>query len=132
MVFIDTSYFAALAMPNDALHASAASWSARLPGPFLTVEYVLWEFVNLLSQPAHRPRAHAMLAEIRANPAITVVGATPGLFAAGLEQHRERPDKSWSLTDCISFVVMEERGVRDALTGDHHFEQAGFNVLLKP
>lgn len=55
----------------------------------------------------------------------------PVLFDAGVRLYRERPDKDWSLTDCISFVAMEERGIREALTGDHHFEQAGFVALLK-
>lgn len=53
------------------------------------------------------------------------------LFDAGLELYASRSDKEWSLTDCISFVVMRERGITDALTGDHHFEQAGFVALLK-
>jgi len=49
----------------------------------------------------------------------------------GLELYARRPDKSWSLTDCISFVVMTDRGLTEALTGDHHFEQAGFRALLR-
>jgi uncharacterized protein len=53
------------------------------------------------------------------------------LFSAGLELFRSRRDKEWSLTDCMSFVVMRERGITDALTNDHHFEQAGFRILLK-
>jgi uncharacterized protein len=48
-----------------------------------------------------------------------------------LDLYRDRPDKAWSLTDCISFVVMADKGIRDALTADHHFEQAGFVALLK-
>jgi predicted nucleic acid-binding protein len=52
------------------------------------------------------------------------------LFDAGLELYSRRPDKEWSLTDCISFVVMEEHGLTEALTTDHHFEQAGFTALL--
>ena len=71
------------------------------------------------------------VANARANPAIQVVPATAPLFDAGLALHAQRSDKSWSLTDCISFVVMAEHGITDALTGDHHFEQAGFRALLK-
>jgi len=48
-----------------------------------------------------------------------------------VELYAERPDKGWSLTDCISFVVMRQQGITQALTGDHHFEQAGFTALLK-
>ena len=53
-------------------------------------------------------------------------------FARGKELYGDRPDKSWSLTDCISFVVMTERGISDALTGDHHFVQARFRALHLP
>ena len=52
-------------------------------------------------------------------------------FARGFDLYARRPDKSWSLTDCISFVVMTDRGLTEALTGDHHFEQAGFRALLR-
>lgn len=52
------------------------------------------------------------------------------LFQRGLAFYEERPDKAWSLTDCISFLVMSDEGMSEALTGDHHFEQAGFTRLL--
>ena len=131
MIFLDTSYLAALAMPADALHAPATVWSERLAGPFVTTEYVLVEFMNLLSAPARRRRAHAVLAGVRANRSIRILPATVNLFDAGVAMHKERSDKSWSLTDCISFVVMGEHGITDALTGDRHFEQAGFRALLR-
>ena len=60
-----------------------------------------------------------------------IVPASPELFYRGIELFRVRPDKDWSLTDCISFVVMTDRGLSEALTGDKHFEQAGFKALLK-
>ena len=56
--------------------------------------------------------------------------ATSELFERGLALYNARPDKEWSLTDCISFVVMADEGLTDALTGDRHFEQAGFTALL--
>lgn len=71
------------------------------------------------------------LGALLSDPAVEIIPPSSGLFERGLRLFRERPDKGWSLTDCISFVVMEERGIRDALTGDHHFEQAGFAALLK-
>ena len=53
------------------------------------------------------------------------------MFQRGLRLYEERPDKEWSLTDCLSFVVMKDENLREALTGDQHFEQAGFIALLK-
>jgi predicted nucleic acid-binding protein len=60
-----------------------------------------------------------------------VVPASPALFAAALERIRARSDKDWGLTDCASFVAMEERGLSEALTPDDHFVQAGFRALLR-
>jgi predicted nucleic acid-binding protein len=62
---------------------------------------------------------------------VTIVPPSRQLFEQGIEFYGRRPDKAWSLTDCISFVVMDEQGIQDALTGDHHFEQAGYRALLK-
>jgi len=130
MIFLDTSCLVALALGQDALHARAEAWSAHLPGPFLTTEYVLCEFVNLLSGPTNRAKAHAMVAQIDGDPEIEIVSGAAALFRSGLAMHAERLDKSWSLTDCISFVVMRQRAITEALTHDHHFEQAGFKALL--
>lgn len=63
---------------------------------------------------------------------VTVIPADRSWFERGVDLYRRRPDKEWSLTDCISFVVMEEEEIREALTADAHFEQAGFVALLRP
>lgn len=68
---------------------------------------------------------------MRNDPDVTVIRVNADLFDAGLQLFADRLDKYWSLTDCISFVVMLREGITDALTGDHHFEQAGFRALLK-
>lgn len=60
-----------------------------------------------------------------------VTPASHDLFRRGLRLYFDRPDKEWSLTDCISFVVMGDEGLSEALTGDHHFEQASFTALLR-
>ena len=67
---------------------------------------------------------------MRADPLVTIVPSDPALLDRGIALYDQRPDKSWSLTDCISFVIMQDHDLLDALTGDHHFEQAGFNVLM--
>lgn len=63
--------------------------------------------------------------------AVVIIPATEDWFIRGFDLYRRRPDKEWSLTDCISFLVMQEHGVTEALTADHHFAQAGFQVLLQ-
>ena len=131
MIFLDTGYFIALLNPRDELHSRAVAWSERLNDSFLVTEHVLWEAVNFFSQPADRPKAHALMNHLQSETAVEIVSATPGLFDAGQSLHHERADKAWSLTDCISFVVMKERGVTQALAFDQHFEQAGFVALLR-
>lgn len=68
---------------------------------------------------------------LQSHPTAVILGPNERLYDAGIDLYRARPDKDWSLTDCISFVVMQVRGITDALTGDLHFEQAGFRALLK-
>jgi predicted nucleic acid-binding protein len=99
--------------------------------PLLTTEYVLWEIVNAFSAREDRAKAHAAVEAIRSTPEWNLVAATPQMFDAGLALHRQRPDKDWSLTDCLSFTVMERHGIRQSLTPDHHFEQAGFDAVLR-
>src|SRR5262249_3534326 len=94
-------------------------------------EFVLLETVNSMSAPIDRGKAHAMVNAIRSSAAYEVVAIAPHLFEAGLQFHAARPDKEWSFTDCISFVVMDGRKVSRALASDHHFEQAGFEALLR-
>jgi len=53
------------------------------------------------------------------------------LFADGFGLYQGRPDKEWGLVDCVTFVVMKKRGITEALTADEHFEQAGFQALLR-
>lgn len=68
---------------------------------------------------------------LRADPNATIAPPSQTLFDQGLEFYADRPDKGWTLTDCISFVVMQQHGISQALTGDRHFEQAGFQALLR-
>lgn len=131
MIFIDTSYILASVNPRDALHARAVAWMHQANEPLITTEYVVWETVNALSQPVDRPKAHAVVRQLSQGDDCELLAADNGLFHSGLSFHAARGDKSWSLTDCISFVVMEGRGIRRALTHDHHFEQAGFEALLR-
>lgn len=89
------------------------------------------EVGNYLSQPERRGSAIAHLNALERSSAAEVVPLSEALYRRGLALYRERADKAWSLTDCISIVVMRDRGIADALTADNHFEQAGFNALLR-
>lgn len=131
MILLDTSYLVALFDSGDALHTRALAWAATVTEPLLITEYILWETVNAFSQPADRAKAHALVNLVRSESDYEVVAANQELFEAGLALHRARPDKRWSLTDCLSFSVMDQRGIRQALAYDRDFEQAGFEALLR-
>ena len=83
-----------------------------------------------MSHPVNRPLVVDFLLELRVAPRTTIEPLSDVLAAEGLRLFAARPDKHWSLTDCISFVVMQREGIPEAITGDHHFEQAGFRILL--
>jgi uncharacterized protein len=129
--FADTSFYVATVNPRDTLHSAAAKYAENFRGPIITTEYVLVEVGNWLASCGDRDVFVELVKEIRADHRTMVVPGSPTMFDRGLNLYVRRPDKSWSLTDCISFVVMREHGLTEALTGDHHFEQAGFRVLLQ-
>jgi uncharacterized protein len=130
-VFADTSFYIAAVNPGDVLHAAAAKYARASFGPIITTEHVLVETGNWLAKTNDRAVFVQLMKDIRADRHTEVILGDPTLFERGLDLYSRRPDKSWSLTDCISFVLMQEHGLTDALTGDHHFEQAGFHALLK-
>jgi predicted nucleic acid-binding protein len=128
MIFLNTSYLVALTLPQDSLHATARAWSDHIAEPQLSTSYVLCEFANSLSAPARRARAHLLLESLISSADFTLLSdADEPLWTTGVELHRQRGDKEWSLTDCISFEVMKRRGISQALTYNHHIEQAGFD-----
>ena len=130
-IFAGSFYFLALLRLEDSAHARALAASQDRTERLVTTAWVLTEVADALAVPAMREGFPRLLTTLRADPACTIVPPTQDLFDAGVELYVRRPDKAWSLTDCISFVVMREHGMNEALTGDHHFEQAGFVVLLK-
>ena len=131
-VFADTHFYVALLSRHDAAHAAASRW-LRDPtlDEIITTSWVLVELANCMSRQHEREVTAQFIDSVRRAPETFVIPADEQLLARGFDLYRSRPDKQWSLTDCISFVVMRERGLTKALTGDHHFEQAGFTVLLK-
>ena len=133
-VFADTGFWIARLSPLDQLHAKARTISQSLnPGLVVTTELVLAETLNAYcaNGPFVRGLAVRFVDALAADPGVEIVSQTPALFAAALALYRERADKAWSLTDCMSFSVMKARGIKSALAHDHHFEQAGFKALLR-
>jgi hypothetical protein len=96
----------------------------------VTTEWVLTEVGDGLAAVDKRSKFERLLDTVNTNPSIHVEPSESALFERGVALYTARPDKAWSLTDCISFVVMEREGITDALTGDRHFEQAGFRILF--
>jgi uncharacterized protein len=131
-VFADTVYFLALLNPSDQLHAQARALNLEWPGPLLTTEFILAEVGDALSGVKNRPQFARLLRLLRAQADVEIVPADSQLFQKASDLHTRRPDKEWSLTDCTSFVVMTDRGLVEALSSDHHFEQAGFRTLMRP
>jgi hypothetical protein len=131
--FADTSFWMALSRKRDQYHQRAVVWNQlalRTNSTLVTTEAVLWEWLNALSDASTRGVAADGYRRAHADSRIEVSPFQPALIDSALELYHARPDKSWSLTDCLSFVVMERRQLTEALTTDRHFEQAGFRALM--
>jgi len=132
--FLDSAYPIALASIADQHHAAAAKLAASLRTKrpqFVTTRPVLLEIGSALAKPQWRAIGIELLRHFETDPNVEIVSLENPLYHRGFELFQSRTDKSWSLTDCISFVVMRERRLSEALTSDLHFEQAGFNALLR-
>jgi predicted nucleic acid-binding protein len=130
-VFADSFYFFALENEQDAAHTKAVTFLQTYRGQILTTGWIVTEVGDGFADPVNRSAFLLTVDTLRAEPNVRIVACSDELLDAGIALYRQRPDKGWSLTDCISFVVMTREGVTEALTGDHHFEPAGFIALLK-
>jgi len=132
-VFVDTAYWVAVINPHDQWHAPAIEASSMLGGTnLLTTDAVLAEVLNYFSGLGERLRriATANVRAILANKHIETIFVERDGFFAGLELYEARPDKSYSLIDCVSMTIMREGGITDVLTHDGHFTQEGLHILL--
>ncbi len=129
-VFADTFYWVAVLDHRDPWHPAAVA--ANTSQRFVLTQAVQLEVMDALSDLRLRPLAKIFWSEVTNNRTISVVPTTDDLLARAVALFEHSADKEWSLTDCISFVVMRDRGITDALTGDRHFVQAGFQALLRP
>ncbi len=130
-LFADTSAFVAFLNKRDEYHDAAMEYLTRHDDAIVTTAWVLVELGNFLAKGRGRRRFTPFVRDLRREPHVEIVEANGKRFEASLALYARRPDKEWSMTDCLSFVVMEEKRLTEALTADHHFEQAGFTVLLK-
>ncbi|MGI8469159.1 MAG: type II toxin-antitoxin system VapC family toxin [Pyrinomonadaceae bacterium] len=133
-IFLDTAYAIALSVESDAHHERAVEISEDLESdgvPLVTTRAVLLEIGNALSKRRYRQAAVELLDALEQDQQVEIVPLAEELYRRAFELFISRPDKDWSLVDCVSFVVMRERGITGALTTDEHFEQAGFRPLLR-
>jgi predicted nucleic acid-binding protein len=129
-VFADTSYFLAFLGDKDQHHERALAWTRVLRQPVLTTEYVVVEVGNSLTKGSDRAVLVDFYQALQ-GAKTEVIAASTELLDRGVKLFAERSDKTWSLTDCISFVIMAERGLHEALSTDRDFEEAGFRALLR-
>jgi len=128
-VFADTFFYLALLDQRDPAHAAALAQS-KVARNIVTTEFVLLELGNACARAEDHADFLSLLAGIRATPRTRIISLDSRLLQRGLDLFADRPDKNWSVTDCVSFVVMADEGIAEALTADGHFEQAGFKALL--
>ena len=133
--FVDTSGWANYYLRRQPYHRQAVdfvnNWQ-RSSGEVVTTNYVVAELASLLTSPlkVERNLQIRIIEALRSSAWITIVHVDSALDADAWGFFRRHRDKSWSLVDCASFVVMQSRGISQALTADHHFDQAGFQCLL--
>lgn len=132
-VFLDASYVIALSAPTDEHHDRAGELAEQMETEetrLVTTRAVLLEIGNALSRMRYRRAAVELLDALENDPGVEIVPVTEQLYKTAFGLYRDRPDKEWGITDCLSFVVMEDRGLTESLTADDHFRQAGFRALL--
>lgn len=133
-VFLDTSYAIALVSPQDYYHAKAVEIAEILEAEsinLITTQAILLEIGNALSKLKYRQVSISLLNSIEIDPKIEVISLSNELYQEAFKLYCQRQDKEWGLVDCVSFVVMKKYRIKEALTADIHFQQAGFIPLLR-
>jgi uncharacterized protein len=133
-VFLDTSFAIALSSQTDRNHLQAVELASQLElhkTHLVTTQAILLEIGNALSKQRYRIAAIQLLESLATDRNVEIVLLTNDLYRQSFNLFKQRQDKEWGLVDCISFIVMQERGITDALTADAHFQQAGFRALLR-
>jgi predicted nucleic acid-binding protein len=116
-VFADTFYYLALLNERDQAHGQAIDFNRSFGGRLVTTAWVLTELADGLRLPGSRASFCSTLELLEGDPDVSIVGFAEVWWREGIALYRQRPDKEWSLTDCISFAVMRRQGITEALTG---------------
>lgn len=133
-IFADTGYWVALLNPRDNLHLKAKRLAQSLqPVHIFTSEMVLAEVLNDFSKRGEylREAAVEFIEALYRDPNTTIIPQTTHQFLDALKLYNQRRDKEWSQTDCVSFNIMQEHEIFEALAYDRHFVQAGYMALLR-
>jgi uncharacterized protein len=133
VIFADTFYWIALTNKRDSAHRAVVDFTATLgPRTVVTSDEVLTEFLAFCASDERlRAVAGRAVSGLLTNPDIRVIAQSRNSFVEGLALYNSRPDKGYSLTDCISMQTMRREGLTDALTNDRHFQQEGFRALFQ-
>ena len=130
-IFVDTAFVLAIVNKRDGLHQKANGLAEKFgPRPWLTTDLVLYEVGNALARNS-KPQAERIINDFLQSDGVEIVSASPDLFRQGFALYCDFADKTWGLIDCVSFVVMKEHNIVEALTNDRHFQQAGFKALMR-
>ncbi len=133
-IFLDTSFVIALSIEDDEYHAVAKLWAEYIRQNrcmIITHQGILFEIGDALSKPQWRTKAADILNFLRQDRTVEIISMTQELIDAAFQLFVSRSDKSWGMTDCMSFVVMQQMNLKSALTADQHFAQRGFRALLR-
>lgn len=133
-VFLDSAYAIALSAPNDQYHKKAEMLADQLEAEgtrLITTRAVVLEIGNALAKLRYRSAAVDLLDSLEKDPNVEIIPSSEELYNRAFLLYRQHTDKEWGITDCISFIAMQDRCLTDALTTDEHFQQAGFRALLR-
>ncbi len=131
-IFLDSAFVIALSIETDSFHEKAVQLSEKLDNVVLvTTRAILLEIGNALSKRPFRKACVALLRSLETDEKVVIVPLSEDLYQKGMALFVKRADKDWGLIDCISFVVMQEHEITEALTTDAHFQQAGFQALMR-
>jgi predicted nucleic acid-binding protein len=129
-VFADTSYHIDLLNPRDINHQKAQTFASEYKGDLITSAWIITELANYLCKASNRPLFLSIYEDLQRSNRVTIVPLSNQLHEGGLNLYTQRLDKDWSLTDCVSFLIMQQQNLHEAAATDHHFDQAGFVRLI--